>query len=97
MRSVISFAVLTLWSLTAYAQETEIENNVPVEAEATTAIVPGQNTESMTSTMTTTSPAAPDRIYTDGALNNPNAKAEDLGMASPGNKTVIDTDQDSTK
>ncbi len=84
------------------AQDPEIENNVPISAEATTAIVPGKEDDVAKETNTTpATPAAaaaaaakPDRIYTDGALADPNAKAEDLGMASPGQKITVDTDGD---
>lgn len=72
----------------------DIENDVPVSAEATTAIVPGKETDvEQQSGQTVAGPTAkPDRIYTDGALANPTPNAEDLGLASPGNKTVIDVE-----
>lgn len=91
--------IATLFAVPACAQETEIENDVPISAEATTAISPGKEADP---DQNTTAPAAastpkPDRIYTDGALANPNAKAEDLGLASPGQKMTVDTSGDTAK
>lgn len=89
LQSVFVWGVL-FFAGAACAQD--IENDVPVSAEATTAIVPGkeEDVEQQTTQPMVVAPAKPDRIYTDGALANPTPKAEDLGLASPGNKTVID-------
>lgn len=85
----MAVAVMLSLASAVAAQETEIENNVPLEAEATTAIVPGQEHDA-DAAPPSAAQATPDRIYTDGALANPKPRAEDLGMASPGNKTIID-------
>lgn len=93
-------AITVLLSMPVFAQETEIENDVPVSAEATTSIVPGKATDveaSMDPQSAATTAAKPDRIYTDGMLSNPEPKAEDLGMASPGQKMTVDTEGDSAK
>lgn len=92
MRISFVIAATAFLSMPACAQETEIENNMPVSAEATTDATVGQEPQTATPTPATAAAkaATPDRIYTDGALDNPNAKAEDLGLASPGNKTMID-------
>ena len=87
-KAAVIAVVLSLASAVS-AQETEIENDVPLQAEATTAIVPGQEHDADAAS-TTAAQAKPDRIYTDGVLANPKPRAEDLGMASPGNKTIID-------
>lgn len=89
------FVISSLSAVPAMAQETEIENNVPVSAEATTAIVPGKSADMEVADPN--APAKPDRVYTDGALSNPEAKAEDLGLASPGQKMKVDTSGDSVK
>lgn len=70
----------------------DIENDVPISAEATTAIVPGKSADVEANTGQPRQAAKPDRIYTDGALADPTPQAADLGMASPGNKTVLDVD-----
>lgn len=88
-----------LFTLTAHAVETEIENDVPITAEATTDVVPGKAAD-VQQTVGQPAPAVapkPDRIYTDGALANPNAKAEDLGLASPGQKMMVDTSGDASR
>lgn len=89
LQSVFVWGIVLL-ATPACAQD--IENDVPISAEATTAVVPGKEADVTTETTQpmVVAPAKPDRIYTDGALANPTPKAEDLGLASPGNKIVID-------
>lgn len=97
MRNALSLSIVAITVLIAFtgnAVETEIENDVPVSAEATTAIVPGKEADIAPAAGQPGVVAAPkpDRIYTDGMLANPEPKAEDLGMASPGQKMKIDVD-----
>lgn len=85
--------IAALLAASVGAQETEIENDVPVSAEATTTVVPGKEADLAPAAGQPTE-AKPDRIYTDGALSNPEPKAEDLGLASPGQKMTVDVDGD---
>ena len=88
---------IVMMGLPACAQD--IENDVPVSAEATTAVVPGKeaDVEQSVGQPGVVQPAKPDRIYTDGALANPKPKAEDLGLASPGQKITVDSQGDTAK
>lgn len=71
----------------------DIENDVPVSAEATTSIVPGKEVDVEQAVgQPAVQQAKPDRVYTDGMLANPEPKAEDLGLASPGQKMTVDVD-----
>jgi hypothetical protein len=90
--------IAALFALPAGAQD--IENDVPISAEATTDVVPGKAADvnaSLPGQPAAVAQPKPDRIYTDGALANPNVKAEDLGLASPGQKMTVDTSGDSRK
>jgi len=70
-----------------HAQDVELENNppdpVPVQAEATTAVVPGNSDDGQ---------QRPSRAYTDGQLADPTPKAADLGMAQPGSPITLPAD-----
>ena len=84
--------IAALLTMPAMAQETEIENDVPVSAEATTAITPGKSSDMEAAAAAVPAYGAPpttNPIYSDGALAAPSAQAEDLGMASPGQKMML--------
>ncbi|PZP85042.1 MAG: hypothetical protein DI582_06985 [Azospirillum brasilense] len=86
---VLGAGLLLPWL--ACAQEVELENNppepVPVQAEATTAVVPGNADDGQ---------QRPSRAYTDGQLADPTPKAADLGMAQPGSPITLPADDADT-